>query len=146
MPQDPSPDTIYISPTDLERMRLDVASRAPEEACGLLAGLVLAGTFQVKMVIPATNELHSPVRYRMEPQEQIDAFISIEAHGLELVGIYHSHPAGPPDPSPTDLAEAFYPDTVSLIWSPQVGDWQCKAFRVRGQKVDPVIISVIGVE
>jgi proteasome lid subunit RPN8/RPN11 len=34
---------------------------------------------------------------------------------LEIVGVYHSHPAGPPVPSPTDLAEAHYPEWIYVI-------------------------------
>jgi proteasome lid subunit RPN8/RPN11 len=47
----------------------------------------------------------------------------MEAQGLEMVGIYHSHPHGPDSPSPTDIAEAYYPDAVYLIWFRQDGEW-----------------------
>jgi proteasome lid subunit RPN8/RPN11 len=96
----------------------------------------------VAAVIPTTNELHSPVRYRIDPKEQIAAFIQIEAQGLELVGIYHSHPAGPLDPSPSDIAEAFYPAAVYLIWSALASDWQCRAFLIQDGRVIPVEICV----
>ncbi len=143
MSQNLSPHTIAFSRAHLQQMRRSVAAGAPEEACGLLAGLTQKGTFQVRKVIPITNELRSPVQYRMDPQEQIDAFNQIEAQGLELVGIYHSHPGGPPGPSPTDIAEAYYPEAVYLIWSHQAGDWHCNAFLIRDQRVDPVAISVM---
>ena len=38
------------------------------------------------------NAERSAVRFRMEPRAQWRAFQRIEAAGLELVGIYHSHP------------------------------------------------------
>jgi proteasome lid subunit RPN8/RPN11 len=69
-------------------MSADVESRAPQEACGLLAG---KGDITLE-VIPITNELHSTVRFRMDPIEQLRAFQLIDDQGLELVGIYHSHP------------------------------------------------------
>jgi proteasome lid subunit RPN8/RPN11 len=126
----------------MQRMHRDVAERAPEEACGLLSGLVNPGFYQVIAVIPLTNELHSRVRYRLDPRQQIAAFNQIDAQGLELVGIYHSHPAGPPEPSPSDIAEAFYPDVVYLIWSALAGDWQCRAFLIQDGQVIQVEISV----
>jgi proteasome lid subunit RPN8/RPN11 len=143
MSQDFSSHTITLSQADLQQMHLAVAAEVPEEACGLLAGLIQKETFQVREVFPITNELHSPVQYRMDPQEQIDAFNQIESQGLELVGIYHSHPGGPADPSPTDIAEAYYPEAVYLIWSHQAGKWQCNAFLIHDQRVDPVDISVM---
>ena len=142
MTHEPNPHTLYLSQAGLQRMELDVAQRAPEEACGLLSGQIEAGNYRVTAVIPATNELHSPVRYRIDPHEQIAAFNQIDAQGLELVGIYHSHPAGPPGPSPTDIAEAFYPEAVYLIWSAPAGDWQCKAFLIQDGQIIPVKISV----
>ena len=43
--------------------------------------------------------------------------LAMEAEGLELIAIYHSHPDGPARPSATDVANAYYPDTVQLIIS-----------------------------
>ena len=58
----------------------------------------------------------------MEPAEQVRAFAEMENKGLELVGIFHSHPAGPGTAeaarvglSPTDIAEAAYPVTQSTL-------------------------------
>ncbi len=126
----------------MQQMRRDVARRAPEEACGLLSGQNEAGVYRVVEVIPTTNELHSPVRYRIDANEQIAAFNQIDDQGLELVGIYHSHPAGPPGPSPTDIAEAFYPEAAYLIWSAPAGEWFCHAFLIQDQRVIPLEISV----
>lgn len=130
----------------MQQMRNAVAMLAPEEACGLLSGRNEAGVYRVTAVIPVANELRSPVRYRMEPQAQIDAFNQIDAQGLELVGIYHSHPAGPPNPSPTDIAEAYYPETVYLIWSALADGWGCRAFLIQDRQVTPVKISGFNLE
>jgi proteasome lid subunit RPN8/RPN11 len=117
----------------------DVIQRAPQEACGLIAGK----NGQVLAVLPMTNILHSPVRYRLHPQEQLQAFQWIEAQGWELLGIYHSHPRGPDVPSPIDVNEAFYPEAVYLIWSVQKGQWKCRAFSIQGGKIIEVAISVL---
>jgi proteasome lid subunit RPN8/RPN11 len=119
-------------------MRFDIQQHTPEEACGLLAGL---GS-QVIMVLPITNELHSPIRYRMSAREQLDAFEQIDLAGLELLGIYHSHPNGPNGPSATDIAEAFYPEALYLIWSAQDRTWGCRAFRIQEGQVREVSLSV----
>jgi proteasome lid subunit RPN8/RPN11 len=96
----------------METMRAHVESCAPLEACGLLGGKEAA----VHKVFLITNQAHSPVMFKMEPVEQIRAFNWLEANGLDLVGIFHSHPAGPETLSATDIAEAAY-EVVQIIWS-----------------------------
>ena len=66
---------------------------------------------------PVENVRHSPVAFEMEPVQQIKALLAMEAEGLELIAIYHSHPHGPARPSTTDVANAYYPDAVQLIIS-----------------------------
>ena len=129
---------LFIPALQWEQMRIEIEQHAPQEACGLLAG----SENQVIMVLPVTNALHSPVRYRMAAREQLDAFERIDHAGLELVGIYHSHPNGPDGPSATDIAEAFYPEAVYLIWSGQDGVWSCRAFRIHSGQVQEVNLSV----
>jgi proteasome lid subunit RPN8/RPN11 len=100
----------------------------PEESCGLVAG----NEQHVAQIYPVTNKLHSPVRFRMEETEQLAAMLDLDENGWEILAIYHSHPAGPDHPSPTDLAEFAYPGVLSLIWSCQAGSWVCRAFVLEG--------------
>ncbi len=116
---------IRIAPEQLKRMLEHVARVNPMEACGLLGG----SHSRVEEVVPIKNAAESPVRFRMDPGEQIQALFGFEERGLELVAIYHSHPAGPPGPSETDLKEAAYPEAVQLIWFQTEEDWICRAYR-----------------
>jgi proteasome lid subunit RPN8/RPN11 len=109
----PSLMQIFITHNQLETMRKHVEACAPLEACGLLAG---KNGF-VSEVYTIKNQAQSPVRYRMDPIGQLHAFNQIEAGGLELLGIFHSHPSGPEAPSATDIAESAY-SVVQIIWSP----------------------------
>jgi len=118
-------------------MRRHVARHAPEEACGLLAG---RGA-RVELVIGVPNSLRSPVRFRMEPRAQWRAFQRLEARGLELIGIYHSHPNGPDHPSATDIAENMYP-VVSIIWYPAGGAWAARGFWIESGKLSEVALEV----
>ncbi len=121
---------LVVSPELLAEMRGHVERLCPEEACGLLPG---KGR-QVTAVLPVTNELHSPVRFRMAPIEMLAAFQRIDRLGEELLGIYHSHPKGPGVPSATDVAEFAYPGVLYLIWSPLEDEgWQVRGFAIEGQ-------------
>lgn len=119
-------------------MKAEVERLAPEEACGIILG---RGS-KAEVVIPVTNILRSPVRYLMEPKEQLAALERMEREGYDLLAIYHSHPRGPEEPSATDIAEAYYPDSLYLIWYRTNGEWQCRAFWIRdGESSEtPVII------
>ena len=119
-------------------MRLHVDACKPQEACGLLAGKGES----VGKVMPIANQMQSSVRFRMDPQEQLLAFNWIEANGLELVGIFHSHPAGPDAPSATDIAEASYP-VVYLIWSHSAAEWSVKGYHIEGPRVTEIPLELV---
>ena len=110
----------------------------PLEACGLLGGANGIVTSQY----PIHNRLQSETAYEMEPAEMLDAFLTMEAHGEELIAIYHSHPQGPPQPSPTDIAQAHYPDAVQIIVSLQERKRPLlRAFNIKNGRVSPITIA-----
>ncbi len=100
-----------------------VTSLYPEEACGLVGGQ----DGRAARLYPVENALHSPVAFEMEPLQQIRVMLSMEAEGLELLAIYHSHPHGPARPSTSDVAQAYYPDTAQIIIS--LADWARPSLR-----------------
>lgn len=115
--------SLTLTKEQLQQMIAHVDARAPQEACGLLAGLAS----RVETVIEVENQAHSAVRFAMNPIEQLNAFERIESEGLELVGIFHSHPAGPEIVSPTDVAEAAY-QVVHIILSRANDSWSARGF------------------
>ena len=80
---------------------------APNECCGLLVGR--AG--EILEAIPSSNGASEPAtRYEISP---VDYFGQIrrcrrinqqQNEQFAVVGAYHSHPRGTPEPSPTDTA------------------------------------------
>ncbi len=122
-----------------EAMLAHVRAMLPEEACGMLAGM----EGRVMRVIPVVNGLHSPVRYRMDAQAQVDAILWMEDNGQELLAIFHSHPAGPPHPSPTDIVEFAYPPALTIICAPGEAGWQARAFAIEGEVVREVMMKVM---
>ena len=118
-------------------MLADVEGRNHEEACGLVAGVNQTSC----AVFPVVNVLHSPVRYQMDPEQQLQVLLKIEDEVWQLLAIYHSHLGGPQGPSPTDVAEANYPGVIHLIWSRPIGEWSCRGFLIEGGSVQPVPVS-----
>ena len=139
---------LILNPDHWESMRRHVESSRPLEACGLLAGK----DGSVMKVFLIANQAQSSVRFQMEPVEQLKAFDLMEAAGLELVGIFHSHPSGPETISATDIAEAAYP-VVQIIWSRsntlvtglrlQPGsNWIARAFWIDNGKAEEVTLQL----
>jgi len=98
----------------------------PFEGCGLFAG---RGRL-VTEVHRIRNVLRSTTRFQMDPREQVRILFDFEQSGLDLLGIYHSHPSGPPIPSVVDRREAAYPGAVHLICSQSDDGWTCQAFTI----------------
>lgn len=87
---------------------------SPNEACGLIAGK----EDQAVTIYPLTNvEPDARYRYLGDPNEQLNAFREMDDRQLELLAIYHSHPATEAFPSATDIARAFYPEATYLLIS-----------------------------
>jgi len=139
------PNCLYLHPTHRAEMEADVSAKAPEEACGILAG---KGNLS-HLVIPVTNMLHSEFRFRMDPKEELRAFLLVEDNGLEILAIYHSHPQGINKPSITDLDEVTFLGIIYLIWYMQDDKWECRGYLMKSQiEYDevPVIITEVSNE
>lgn len=134
-----APGILQLPPQLWRQMAADVSERAPQEACGLVAGL---GSVCLA-VYPLTNILYSTTEYQIDPQEQFRIFQLIEENGWDLLAIYHSHPNGPATLSSRDIAEAFYPQAVYLICYRSGDEWNCRGFIIRQQRSSEEIAIVV---
>jgi [CysO sulfur-carrier protein]-S-L-cysteine hydrolase len=116
-----------------------VAAAFPEEACGIVGGLEGRSV----RVFPVENILHSRTRFKMEPESQLRVLLELEQNGQDLLAIYHSHPDGPPHPSETDIAEAYYPEAAAVIWFRHGEEWRCRAFKIQDNQVVELILHLI---
>jgi proteasome lid subunit RPN8/RPN11 len=112
--------------------------RLPLEACGLMAGK----NDRVEKILFVENQAKSPVRFVMNPYDQLKAFDWIDANGLDLLGIFHSHPAGPETASPTDIAEAAY-EVVHVICSRNNDQWKLRGFWIENGNATEVTLQII---
>jgi proteasome lid subunit RPN8/RPN11 len=123
-----------------ELVRLAQLEQA-HECCGLLGGSrgVIARIFR------ATNVASKlATTYEIAPRELFSLVREIRATGLELMGIYHSHPNGKNEPSPRDIELAYYPDTAYLIVSPQPNAARLvRAFSIRDGRATELDIETV---
>jgi proteasome lid subunit RPN8/RPN11 len=130
--------SLTLSKEQLQKMISHVDSQAPLEACGLLAG----HNSKVETVLEVTNQAQSEVRYVMDPIEQLNAFEWIESNGLDLIGIFHSHPTGPETVSPTDITQAAYA-VVYIILARVDGLWRVRGFWIKDGAFSEVTLQLI---
>ena len=103
---------------------------APEEVCGVLGGDHGDAESDADRALRATNVADYPrTAYELDPAEQLDLMRTVEDAGSDVVGFYHSHPAGPPTPSETDREQATWAGYTYLIVAldgefPYVGAWR----------------------
>ena len=93
--------------------------------------------------VRAKNIEASPTRFLIDPKDHIDARRAARGRGLEVIGFYHSHPHSPAWPSPADVTEAAYPDSVYLIVGLEGTAAETRLFRIaHGRAIELPLKSV----
>lgn len=112
---------------------------APLEACGLLGGR--NGT--VSVFYELDNIDASGEHYSMKPEQQFAAVKDMREKKLNMLAIWHSHPATPARMSDEDIRLAYTPDVAYLILSladPNHPD--LRGFTVAGNKPAEIEITI----
>lgn len=103
--------TLRLSVEHLEAMRRHAEADYPQEACGLIGGVWDAGAEQktALALVPVRNERRdSPHnRFLIDPEAFRRVQAKLEQDGLEVIGVYHSHPDHPARPSAYDREHAW---------------------------------------
>lgn len=135
------PHSIQIQSAVLREM-IEHARVDPRlECCGLLAGR----ENQITHTYPAENVAINPsTSYEVSAKEIVNLTRQIREDGLELLGIYHSHPNEKEEPSETDVTAAGYPDAAYFIIA-RVSDQhpQVRAFLIRDDQVSELNLLAV---
>lgn len=115
-------------------------AEAPIEACGILAG----SSDRVEKLYPMTNVDQSNDHFMMEPREQFAVVKDIRSASLEMLAIYHSHPATPARPSEEDIRLALTPDVIYVIVSLQDAQTPvAKGFLIEEHYITTVTVEIV---
>jgi proteasome lid subunit RPN8/RPN11 len=112
-----------------------VAAGYPHETCGLLVGRELPDGAAVERVVPARNrnEERARDRYLLDPDDHLRAESEARAGGRDVVGVWHSHPDHPAQPSETDRAAAWEGWAYLIASVTPQGVAELRAWRLRGE-------------
>ena len=162
-----SSDHLRLTPAARDEI-LAHARASDDEVCGVLAGRRRAdgvtrtprdagdtdGDFaaesaaadspadRVTAVRRVPNAASNPrTRYELDPEAALSAVEAVESEGRDVVGFYHSHPAGPPRPSETDRAAATW---VGYVYAIAVPPETVRAWRWTGDDFEPLSVRVDG--
>lgn len=140
---------MILTRAQLDELVAQARADAPYETCGMLGGRE-GRAFQI---YPIPNIAPNRIKnYYMDGAAQIAAMQDMDARGYDILAIYHSHPASPPYPSPTDVRDAFdpdlgeprYPGTVYLLISLMDPDAPIvRAFRLDGPTVTELELELV---
>ena len=111
--------SIFLSGDKLGSLISLANNSLPLESCALLLGQTRGENCEdtvVRDLIRVKNNDSSPVSFSMKPDDLIKAYELSESRNMEVVGIFHSHPAEP-FPSPTDKRFMKINPVVWLIYS-----------------------------
>jgi len=101
---------MLVLPPELRRdLESWIGAGYPHETCGVLVGRTRLGRVEVARAVQAgnLNRERASDRYELDPAAFLAADTNARADGLEIVGIWHSHPDHPAEPSETDRQAAW---------------------------------------
>jgi proteasome lid subunit RPN8/RPN11 len=102
--------TLEISTIVLRQIHRTGEKAYPEEGAGLLLGQSTGSSRRVEAILVLPNsrgagERHN--RYLLSPEDYMQGEDEADRRGLEVLGVFHSHPDHPNQPSDFDLQWAW---------------------------------------
>jgi proteasome lid subunit RPN8/RPN11 len=135
---------IKLSRADFDRIIAHGRAALPNEACGLIAGEIIAEQKIIRALYCLDNADHSPEHFSMTSEDQFAAIKDIRAKGFTLLGNFHSHPATPARPSQEDIRLAFDPALSYLILSLKDNEPLLKSFIIKDGGASEETLEISG--
>lgn len=108
---------IKLSRENYNKILEHARTELPNEACGLIGGLLEGEDKVIVEVYLLTNLDHSNEHFSLDPKEQLAAIKDMRAKGLRPLGNWHSHPESPSRPSQEDKRLAYDSSASYMILS-----------------------------
>lgn len=130
---------IYIKEDIINGIVQQAKEGTPLEICGYLAGKnnLISNCYKL------TNKDRSSEHYSFIPKEQFDTLRDVRDKGLELMVVYHSHPASPARMSDEDIKLAYDKDILYAIISLQQDSPVVKFFDMSGGMPNEIEFKII---
>ena len=148
----PGPASVKLPVAIRDAIVAHARAEAPNEGCGIVVGDRPAGDGGApRRWVPLPNAAQSSVRYSIDPADLLRLTIETDDADEVFWAIVHSHVASPARPSPTDLRESHYPDSLYILVSLDAGQADhatgepgIRAWRIVHGGVHEVAVSIDG--
>lgn len=109
--------TIILSQTLKQILTEHAKKCSPAESCALLFGKEESNVSTIQEIYLTKNIEDSPVNFTISNEELLAGYKEAEKKGLEVIGIFHSHPHSEAIPSMTDKKFMTINPVVWIIYS-----------------------------
>lgn len=117
---------LTIEAKPLEVMQQDAIATFPDECCGFFFGTETDNEKKIvhAMIVTNAKEGDKRRRFQITAKDYMKAEDFAELNGVQLLGVYHSHPAHPAFPSETDrvAAQPHFSYLIISIFDKKVAD------------------------
>jgi len=137
---------LRVRAAEIRQIQLQLVRAYPEEGCGVLIGREKGETRDVERVLGFENqdaaERHR--RYLISPEQFLAADRTARGEGLDVMGIFHSHPDHPADPSSFDLEHAwpYYSYLILSVSNGIVAEQRSWRLREDRSRFDPEELEI----
>lgn len=108
---------ITLTKSQKKRLTNHADNEEPNESCAILFGTTEKTGNVVKELFLTKNIEESPVNFTISNEQLIEGYKIAEEKGMEVVGIFHSHPNSIAYPSETDKKFMIGNPVVWVIYS-----------------------------
>ena len=93
---------VQLKKDHIRRLDDELPLHASNEACGVLIGMKEQRSIIVEIVLPIKNSRPSDRSFELDSKEHYEAWNRADEEGMEIVGVYHTHPHSKASPSAWD--------------------------------------------
>jgi proteasome lid subunit RPN8/RPN11 len=113
---------LEITPDILRQIHRHGEAAYPEEGAGLLLGKSQGTTQQIQAILDLPNTREDQARhnrYLLSAEDYLQAEVEADRLGLDVLGVFHSHPDHPNQPSEFDREWAWpsFCYIITSVWS-----------------------------
>jgi proteasome lid subunit RPN8/RPN11 len=128
---------IIVARAVLRQIMGEAEAAFPGECCGLLVGQRRDnGDIAITMAAASKNLGKAQDRFEIDPRLWVDLTRAKRGGTEGVVGLYHSHPNAPAQPSSVDLEAAWGEELIWLIAAVAGGDGPAQAIHVTAHVLD----------
>ncbi len=130
---------LVLTKAQRQILSIEAIDKKPNESCALLFGKKDNDKILINEIFIAENIEKSPVNFTISNEQLIQGYKMAEDKGLEVIGIFHSHPDSDPYPSATDKKFMEINPVAWVIFSVMTREF--KAYMLESELITIPVVS-----